>query len=258
MAALGVLKQYAKTSIPSPSLPSSILFAHTETTLTIFDAYPKAMFHFLIMPRLLASMETAKYHNLRTLLQWDRAKAKETILQLQEDAKQVVADIEEEMVRLHGFKWKIWLGFHAVPSMDHLHMHIISSDLCSPSLKNKKHYNSFHPKAGFFLHLDEVLEWFEGDDSYYTTMSQLSASRYEPLLKADLKCWKCSASQKNIPTLKAHLQEEWNKEKRKAVSQKKHKREEEAASSTLDDANAEDNRQKKRQETLDDTPTPAV
>jgi aprataxin len=42
MAALGILREYAKKSIPSPALPESILFAHTDTTLTIFDAYPKA------------------------------------------------------------------------------------------------------------------------------------------------------------------------------------------------------------------------
>jgi len=44
MAALGILKEYAKKSIPSPALPPSILFAHTEHTLTIFDAYPKVSF----------------------------------------------------------------------------------------------------------------------------------------------------------------------------------------------------------------------
>jgi len=59
------------------------------------------------MPRLLPSMETAKYRNLRTLLQWDRTKAKETVLKLQEDSKQIVSDVEEEMIRLHGFKWKV-------------------------------------------------------------------------------------------------------------------------------------------------------
>jgi aprataxin len=52
----------------------------------------------------------------------------------------------------------------------HIHLHVISSDLCSLSLKTKKHYNSFHPKHGFFLHIDEVLEWFDADDSYYRTV----------------------------------------------------------------------------------------
>jgi hypothetical protein len=52
-------------------------------------------------------MEAPKYKNLRTLLQWDREKAKEMILRLQEDAKQTVSDIEDEMIRLHGYKWKV-------------------------------------------------------------------------------------------------------------------------------------------------------
>lgn len=38
----------------------------------------------------------------------------------------------------------------------HLHLHVISDDLVSPSLKTKKHYNSFNPKLGFFVPLDET------------------------------------------------------------------------------------------------------
>ena len=49
----------------------------------------------------------------------------------------------------------------------HIHLHIISSDLNSPSLKVKRHYNSFHPELGFFLHLDEVLSWFDAAPSYF-------------------------------------------------------------------------------------------
>lgn len=43
-------------------------------------------------------------------------------------------------------------------------------------------------------------------------MAALKKSQYEPLLKEDLCCWRCSASFKNMPQLKAHLQEEWDKE----------------------------------------------
>lgn len=51
-------------------------------------------------------MDSSKYRNLRAILQWDRERAKETILQLKEDSKQVLADIEDEMIRLYGYKWK--------------------------------------------------------------------------------------------------------------------------------------------------------
>lgn len=34
-------------------------------------------------------------------------------------------------------------------------------------MKHKKHYNSFHPNLGFFLHLDDVLSWFDAEPAYY-------------------------------------------------------------------------------------------
>lgn len=52
----------------------------------------------------------------------------------------------------------------------HLHLHIISNDLCGDGLKKARHYNSFHPKLGYFLHLDDVLEWFEAVDSVYRSV----------------------------------------------------------------------------------------
>ena len=45
----------------------------------------------------------------------------------------------------------------------HIHMHIISDDLCSKALKTKKHYNSFHPTLGFFLHVDDLLSRLTDD-----------------------------------------------------------------------------------------------
>jgi hypothetical protein len=47
MAGLGILREYAKKSTTSPALPESVLFARTDTTLTIFDAYPKASCHLI-------------------------------------------------------------------------------------------------------------------------------------------------------------------------------------------------------------------
>ena len=39
----------------------------------------------------------------------------------------------------------------------HLHVHVISGDLVSERLRHKKHYNSFRPDMGFFVHLDDVI-----------------------------------------------------------------------------------------------------
>lgn len=38
-------------------------------------------------------------------------------------------------------------------------------------MKNKKHYNSFRPKRGFFVSLSDVQEWLEAEPSYFATVS---------------------------------------------------------------------------------------
>ncbi|TFK54942.1 HIT-like protein [Heliocybe sulcata] len=206
---LTVLRTYALKANPS-ELPSSVLFSHTETSLTIFDAFPKAIFHFLVLPRVIPPATASELSSLRSLLKVEKERARGIVETLGKDAEQVRGMVEEEMVKRYGFKWDIWVGFHSVPSMEHLHLHVISSDLVSPRLKNKKHYNSFHPKLGFFLHLKDVLSWFDSDPSYYAMMSGLKKDQYEPLLKESLVCWECDKPFKNIPALKTHLQEKWD------------------------------------------------
>lgn len=113
-------------------------------------------------------------------------------MNLNKEANNVKKLIEEEMMKLYKFKWDIWMGFHPISSMEHLHLHVLSADLYSPKMKLKKHYNSFHPSLGFFLHLKDVLSWFDAVPSYYQRMIKLDASHYELLLKdGDLCCWWC-------------------------------------------------------------------
>ncbi|KAJ7109319.1 HIT-like domain-containing protein [Mycena epipterygia] len=232
MSNLTILRTYALTN-PS-KLPPSVLFSHSPTSLTIYDAYPKGIFHFLVLPRVQEPFTVSELSNLRQLLSGDKARAKQVITALSEDAKALREEIEEEMLARYGFKWGIWTGFHGAPSMDHLHLHVLSDDLCSDRLKNKKHYNSFHPKLGFFLDVDEVLSWFDAEPSYYSAMAKLDTKHYEPMLKEDLACWRCNASMKNIPTLKAHLKEEWDTEakREKAKIERRRKMEERSGADT--------------------------
>jgi aprataxin len=232
MSRLTTFRSYAAKSDPR-CLPPSILFAHTPATLTLFDLYPKSIFHFLVLPRIIPPLTVFDLTSLRTLLKADKTKAKEVLTRLHEDAQSAKGMIEQEMKKRYGFQWDVWIGFHAVPSMEHLHVHVLSADLCSPSMKIKKHYNSFNPKHGFFLHLDEVLSWFDAEESYYETMSELKISEYEPLLKDDLLCWRCGHVMKNMPTLKTHLQEEWDKQANAEKGKLERKRKREEASGDL-------------------------
>ncbi|KAG8748728.1 hypothetical protein FRC10_000119 [Ceratobasidium sp. 414] len=119
------------------------------------------MFHFLVLPKLNSKLTASVTTNLSALLKWDKTGALECLQHMKRDAEKTKSMIEDEMVKKHGFKWDVRVGFHAVPSMDHVHLHVLSSDLCAPALKKKQHYNSFRPDLGFFLHLEDVLGWFE-------------------------------------------------------------------------------------------------
>ncbi|KAJ7774766.1 hypothetical protein B0H16DRAFT_1508264 [Mycena metata] len=230
MSNLTILRTYAQTN--PAKLPPSVLFSHTTTSLTIYDAFAKGIFHFLILPRVQAPFTVSELSSLRTLLRGDKARAKQLLTALNEDAKTLRKEIEEEMLDRFGFTWGVWTGFHGAPSMEHLHLHVLSDDLCTERMNKKKHYNSFHPKLGFFLDIDEVLSWFDAEDSYFSSMANMDPRKhYEPMLKEDLSCWRCNTSMKNIPTLKAHLQEEFDAlaKREKAKIERRRKLEEKAA-----------------------------
>jgi aprataxin len=117
MSNLTILRSYAQKSNPA-SLPSSVLLSLTSKSLTIFDVYPKSIFHFLILPRVTPKLTVFHLASLRTLLKTDKAKAKEVLNGLNEDAQTVKGMIQDEMMKRYGFQWGIWMGFHAVPSME--------------------------------------------------------------------------------------------------------------------------------------------
>ncbi|KAG1897889.1 uncharacterized protein F5891DRAFT_1112696 [Suillus fuscotomentosus] len=223
---LAIFRSYA--SKPNPiTLPPSILLSHSETCLTVFDAFPKSIFHFLVIPRIQPPLSARHLTDLRSLLRCEKSTARKVLMNLNEEANNVKKMIEEEMMKMYKFKWEIWMGFHPISSMEHLHLHVLSADLYSPKMKSKKHYNSFHPSLGFFLHLKDVLSWFDAVPSYYQRMIKLDASQYQSLLKdGDLCCWQCDRALESMPKLKAHLQDEFGKltTREKAKSERKRKR----------------------------------
>ena len=116
------------------------------------------------------------------------------------------------------------LGFHSIPSMRQLHLHVISQvqfskllavcqknvtqhavcwlqDFDSVSLKNKKHWNTF--TTAFFLPLHEVVHKLEaGIDN--VCLDQHAAQQ---LVKQPPLCHRCHAEQASIPALKKHIQQ---------------------------------------------------
>lgn len=114
---LTLLRSYATKSDPT-TLPSSILFSYTPTFLTIFDCFPKSIFHFLILPRPAPSVNVFSLATLRVLLS-NKTRAREVIFGLKDETEILKKKIEGEMMERYGFVWEIWAGFHAVPSMEY-------------------------------------------------------------------------------------------------------------------------------------------
>jgi len=207
-------------------LPKDVHLTHDEHTITIFDKFPKARFHFLTLPRLPLALDntregpvTLNVADLSSLESLSGSEYALNVLRLLEKAtEEVVAMIEIEMMEAENRTWQINIGFHAVESMKHLHLHIISSDLISDKLKHKKHYNSFRPDLGFFLHLKDVISWAASG----TLKENLpSPNVADDLLKTKLMSFRSKESFSNIPKLKSHLIEVHEADKEKASTAKR-------------------------------------
>ncbi|KAL7751129.1 aprataxin-like protein [Sorochytrium milnesiophthora] len=168
------------------SLPASEVYQHDNDTVTIYDGFPKATVHLLLMPRRLVNSVVDLRNDKEDLALLDLLTAR---------AEDITKGLREKHPGL-AFR----AGLHAVPSMRQLHVHIISQDFVSPSLKNKKHWNSF--TTAFFVDLATVRGKLITDGAV-----KFDTIAYEELLKQPLRCNQCSQSAPNMPKLKAHLEE---------------------------------------------------
>ncbi len=109
------------------------------------------------------------------------------------------------MKEQYGVTWEVERAFHAVPSMEHLHLHVVSMDLVSDRLKHKKHYLSFQPNVGFAVRLNEVENLVKQGKKSLPKSEQA----YEQLLKGALVGHHTGQVYRFFPELKAHLESYW-------------------------------------------------
>jgi len=152
----------------------------TSELVVIKDKYPKAQRHFLVLPA------AERLENL-TSLTVDHV----PLVQKMCITGRNIIDQHPS----HQFR----LGFHALPSMSQLHLHVISQDFDSPCMKTKKHWNSF--TTGFFLNPEQVIDKLKTKGLFVRPSSEQAKT----WLNADLKCHKCEVKPKNMPELKAHI-----------------------------------------------------
>ena len=161
--------------------PKNIIL-ETEKCSVIHDKYPKAKKHFLVIAKGDASSLKSLNKNHVPLIN-EMIKIGRQLESMESEANPSI---------------KFRMGFHAVPSMTLLHMHVISTDFDSPSLKNKRHWNSFTTE--FFRPAKSILN--ELSEKGCITIDTLY---YKQLLESRLKCHICNADLRNIPRLKEHV-----------------------------------------------------
>lgn len=179
-----------------------------DKAVIVKDRFPKASFHLLVLPRdrqLTNKLPTvALTKEVKLQLEPYLTRAKEYIFeQFIEnysalDGNSLFAS-EEELRDRDTFSQKfVQVGIHSVPSMNNLHIHVITRDFNSPRLKNKKHYLSFTTE--FFV------PWL------MLPLNQVPNKREsEQLLKnQDMACVYCHENYKNrFQDLKMHLKHEF-------------------------------------------------
>uniref|UniRef100_A0A2I3I096 Aprataxin n=1 Tax=Nomascus leucogenys TaxID=61853 RepID=A0A2I3I096_NOMLE len=155
-----------------------------EQVVVIKDKYPKARYHWLVLPwTSISSLKAVSREHLELL------KHMHTV------GEKVIVDFAGSS------KLRFRLGYHAIPSMSHVHLHVISQDFDSPCLKNKKHWNSFNTE--YFLESQAVIEMVQ-EAGRVTVRDGMPE-----LLKLPLRCHECQQLLPSIPQLKEHLKKHW-------------------------------------------------
>ncbi|KAJ6113587.1 Aprataxin-like protein [Penicillium sp. IBT 18751x] len=204
------------------SYPSSVVVYYNPDFVAIHDMFEKSSLHLLLLPR---DQTKNRLHPFDAFEDADfLAKVKSEVLNLrklaaaelrrrygkdsaQERARQAALNADpppDELPEGRDWEKEIMCGVHAVPSMSHLHVHVISVDRHSEKLKHRKHYNSF--ATPFFVPIEDF-PLAPDDERRHPTR--------QGYLKQNFTCWRCGKDFGNRFTeLKKHLDmeyEEWKK-----------------------------------------------
>lgn len=151
-----------------------------DKVVVIKDKYPKARYHWLVLPwQTISSLKALRDEHC------------DLVKHMQEVADQMIQQCPD------ATSLRFRTGYHAIPSMSHVHLHVISQDFDSPCLKNKKHWNSF--TTDYFMESHDVIQMLETNGR--VTVKEGTSE----LLKLPLRCHVCRRELSTIPALKEHL-----------------------------------------------------
>ena len=202
------------------SFPASRVIYHHESFVVINDLFPKSTIHLLLLPRdpvrsLMHPFTAFEDPGFRASVMEELGKLRSLAAK---ELKRIAgkhsykeqrreAAMESDVTDWpEGRDWEseIVSGIHAGPSMNHLHVHVMSRDMHSACMRHRKHYNSFNTR---FLVPVEDFPLDEDDGRRHPGR--------EGSLDSDLVCWRCGRNFGNkFKRLKEHLDEEFEKWKK--------------------------------------------
>ncbi|CAN9510375.1 unnamed protein product [Ophioblennius macclurei] len=151
-----------------------------DKVVVIKDKYPKARHHWLVLPwQSIPSLKALSSEHC------------DLVKHMQQVADKMIQQCPDQS------SLRFRKGYHAIPSMSHVHLHVISQDFDSPCLKNKKHWNSF--TTDYFIESEDVIRMLETNGK--VTVKEGASE----LLKQPLSCHVCHKEMSTIPALKVHL-----------------------------------------------------
>ncbi|XP_058496846.1 aprataxin [Solea solea] len=173
---VGLWSQGLKISMQDPKMQ----LYKDDKVVVIKDKYPKARHHWLVLP-------------------WQSIPSLKALCEEHCDLVKHMQQVADQMVQQcpDSSSLSFRTGYHAIPSMSHVHLHVISQDFDSPCLKNKKHWNSF--TTDYFIEANDVIQMLETNGR--VTVKEGATE----LLKLPLCCHMCHKELPTIPALKEHL-----------------------------------------------------
>lgn len=177
----------------------------------IVDAYAKASVHLLLIP-----MES--FYRIREVKEMN-AESFQKIQEFHQIAHQVASCIElgdRSICPLISEEWFLKIrknyqhqplrcGYHAIPSLYPLHLHIISADFISPRMNKKIHWNKFTTE--FFVTTKTVEQFLTASSHRSQCLGSMLPSDdvYDALLRQPLACHCCGENFKTMPKLTTHV-----------------------------------------------------
>ena len=187
----------ACTSRPRPKLPPGVhwsmglinamtdpdqLFEQDDQTVTIYDGFPKAKYHYLIVPKEdIDSVSDLHKEHLPLLKHMDK-KANDLVSRFK-------ADDPDAVFRC---------GYHGVPSMKRLHLHVVSQDFDSFRMRKQHHWNTFNTE--YFMDSGLVMETIEK-----VGRIDVHKENYEALLQLQMHCNYCRTLCSTMDEMKSHI-----------------------------------------------------